>query len=55
MDYGAHRPLIGFEGKECTLDVLLEFTGTAESLGGLGWVGRRWARSWCQASCAGLP
>ena len=33
MDYGAHLPLIGFEGTGFSLEFLLEFTRTAESLG----------------------
>lgn len=33
MDYGAHLPLIAFNGKPASLDLLVEYTETAESLG----------------------
>lgn len=32
MNFGAHLPLIGFEGAPYSLDTLLEYTRTAESL-----------------------
>ena len=33
MDYGAHLPLINFEGTEFSFEYLLRFTGRAEGVG----------------------